>query len=151
MVACGGGYPDGFILKNTQLLVVMNIHMGRRFIISDVETGNVKKKLQLDFSGAHRFDRMVTNGQFVFVSTAIGCHLMILSDILGKETLAQMWKRSVEVQEGFNFARFTKTKLMMIVDDARIIVEDYSLIENAGANHIVTDDDGDEARVAKDI
>ena len=95
---------------------------------------------------------MPTNGQFVFVSDANGCYLMSLSDIFEKETLAQMWKKSVEVQElNFNFVRFTITKLMMIVDNARIVVEDYSLIENMGANHIVTDDDGDEARVAKDI
>ena len=70
---------------------------------------------------------------------------MNLSEILEKSTLAEMWRRSVEVQTSFKLVRLTKTKLIKIVGDARIVVEDFSLMEivggNPGIDQIVTDGD----------
>ena len=52
MVARGKGLPEGFILKNAQLLVLMRDgEDGQRLIVSDVETGNVTNTVKLDTTG----------------------------------------------------------------------------------------------------
>ena len=100
-----------------------------------IERVNVTNSVQLDTIGVLiDYERFSANGQFVFIwsedpwSLTLGCGCILsMNDMLEKETLAEMWKRSGEDQAPFNIVRLTKTKLIIAHNDG-IIVEDFSLI-----------------------